>query len=169
MPLFCGPEEEPFRDKKEAPMSPEKNPTRIRTTLAQNLRFTRGWSQEVLAEYENRGQIEITRNKWTPVIAHQRASVNRQYYLLSVVSIHSFMESKGSASTKNTAWARRRTFSRQKGGPHVTRENSYSYPHHSRSETVLFAPAHPAPVTLARSLRAPGRCRAFFALASRCA
>ena len=34
-------------------MSPEKIPTRIRTTLAQKmrfLRFTRGWSQEVLAE-----------------------------------------------------------------------------------------------------------------------
>jgi len=34
-------------------MSPEKVPTRIRTVLAQKmrfLRFTRGWSQEVLAE-----------------------------------------------------------------------------------------------------------------------
>ena len=34
-------------------MSPEKIPTRIRTTLAQKLRFlrfTRGWSQEVLSE-----------------------------------------------------------------------------------------------------------------------
>ena len=34
-------------------MSPEKIPTRIRTVLAQKLRFlrfTRGWSQEVLAE-----------------------------------------------------------------------------------------------------------------------
>jgi len=35
-------------------MSPEKIPTRIRTVLAQKLRFlrfTRGWSQEVLAEH----------------------------------------------------------------------------------------------------------------------
>ena len=35
-------------------MSPEKIPTRIRSTLAQKmrfLRFTRGWSQEVLAEH----------------------------------------------------------------------------------------------------------------------
>ena len=34
-------------------MSPEQNPTRIRTVLAQKmrfLRFTRGWSQELLAE-----------------------------------------------------------------------------------------------------------------------
>ena len=34
-------------------MSPERNPTRIRTVLAQKmrfLRFTRGWSQELLAE-----------------------------------------------------------------------------------------------------------------------
>jgi len=52
-PLFCGPEEKTFSNKKEVPMSPEKIPTRIRTTLAQKLRFlrfTRGWSQEVLAE-----------------------------------------------------------------------------------------------------------------------
>ncbi len=54
-------------------MSPEKIPTRIRTTLAQKmrfLRFTRGWSQEVLAELAGlhrtyisqieRGQVNVS-------------------------------------------------------------------------------------------------------------
>ena len=54
-------------------MSPEKIPTRIRTVLAQKmrfLRFTRGWSQEVLAELAGlhrtyisqieRGQVNVS-------------------------------------------------------------------------------------------------------------
>jgi len=54
-------------------MSPEKIPTRTRTTLAQKmrfLRFTRGWSQEVLAELAGlhrtyisqieRGQVNVS-------------------------------------------------------------------------------------------------------------
>ncbi len=54
-------------------MSPENIPTRIRTTLAQKLRFlrfTRGWSQEVLAELAGlhrtyisqieRGQVNVS-------------------------------------------------------------------------------------------------------------
>ena len=54
-------------------MSPEKKDTRIRTTLAQKLRFlrfTRGWSQEVLAELAGlhrtyisqieRGQVNVS-------------------------------------------------------------------------------------------------------------
>ena len=51
--ILCGPEEKTFSNKKEVPMSPEKIPTRTRLALAQKLRFlrfTRGWSQEVLAE-----------------------------------------------------------------------------------------------------------------------
>ena len=44
-------------------MSPEKIPTRIRTTLAQKLRFlrfTRGWSQEVLAEHAGLHRTYVT-------------------------------------------------------------------------------------------------------------
>ena len=54
-------------------MSPEQNPPRIRTVLAQKLRFlrfTRGWSQELLAELAGlhrthislieRGQVNVS-------------------------------------------------------------------------------------------------------------
>ena len=64
-------------------MSPENIPTRIRTVLAQKLRFlrfTRGWSQEVLAELAGFhrtyiGQIERGQVSAAPVLPAPAALV----------------------------------------------------------------------------------------------
>ena len=113
-------------------MSPEKNPTRIRTVLAQKmrfLRFTRGWSQEVLADLAGLHRTYISQI--------ERGQVSAAL-VLSSLSRPAPLESPGLAF---------RGLPVQRG---------------ERSLDIRLFPPHPAPAALVLSLRAPALSRHYY-------